>query len=44
MVSKKEALIGVPGTSISIRSVLTLTGEGINTYTHTQAATCESES
>ena len=30
---KKEAPIGVPGTSI--RSVPTLTGEGINTHTHT---------
>ena len=30
--SKKEAPIGVPGTSE--RSVLTLTGEGINTHTH----------
>ena len=29
--SKKEAPIGVPGTSI--RSVPTLTGEGINTHT-----------
>ena len=32
--SKKEAPIGVPGTSK--RSVPTLTGEGINTHTHTQ--------
>ena len=35
---KNEAPIGVPGTSI--RSVPTLTGEGINTHTHTHRVMC----
>ena len=37
--SKKRSPIGVPG--ISIRSVPTLTGEGINTHTQNLASLCE---